>query len=136
VDKYLSRLLFKLRDGFEHVLNLIVAELLFAGKFLDLSLIFLDHSDFIVEATIHLCNMHVLVLLPDFIFFIKFVRFLTGCLPLLALLRFDDFIEGAVLSDGKVLKDSALVLIIMNQRSYQVECSIHNHQRATGLPIL
>jgi hypothetical protein len=24
----------------------------------------------------------------------------------------------------------------MNQRSYQVECSIQNHQRATGLPIL
>ena len=69
-----------------------MTEFLFASKLFNLSLILLDHSDFIIEAPIHLCNMHVLVFLPDFILFIKFVGFLTGSLPLLTFLRLDDFV--------------------------------------------
>jgi hypothetical protein len=80
--------------------------------------------------------VHILVLFPNFIFFVKLVRVLAGSLSLLALLGLNDFIKGAVLRNWKVLEDGTLVLIIMNQRGYQVESSIHYHQSAAGFSVL
>ena len=74
--------------------------------------------------------MHVLITFPDLVFLVKHVAFLAGSLFLfIAFLGFDDPIElPIIIVDRQILKDSALVLVIMNQRSYQVKCSVHDHQ--------
>ena len=60
---------------------------------------------------------------------------LTGSLLLLfAFLRLDDFIQLSILViDWQIFKDSTLVLVIMNQRSYQIKCPINDHQSPSGL---
>jgi hypothetical protein len=75
--------------------------------------------------------VHILVLFPDLILFIELVRVLAGSLSLLALLRLNDFIQGAVLRNRKVLEDGTLILIIMNQWRYQIKSTIHDHQSAS-----
>jgi hypothetical protein len=61
---------------------------------------------------------------------------LTGSLLLLfAFLRLDHSVQFSILVIyRKVFKDGALVLIIMNQRSYQIKSSINDYQCASGLP--
>jgi hypothetical protein len=61
---------------------------------------------------------------------------LTGSLLLLfAFLRLDHSVQFSILVIyRKVFKDGTLVLIIMNQRSYQIESPINDHQCASGLP--
>jgi len=62
--------------------------------------------------------------------------FTCGLLLLFAFLRFDHSVQLPILIIYRqVLKDSALVLVIMNQRSYQIERSINDHQSAAWLTI-
>ena len=57
-----------------------------------------------------------------------------GLLLLFAFLRFDHSVQLPILViNWEVFKDSALVLVIMNQRSYQIKCSINDDQCAAGL---
>jgi hypothetical protein len=56
-------------------------------------------------------------------------------LLLFAFLRFDNSVQFSILVIyRKVLKDGALVLIIMNQRSYQIKSPINDHQCSSRLP--
>ncbi len=57
-----------------------------------------------------------------------------GLLLLFAFLRFDHSIQLPILViNRKVFKDGTLVLVIMNQRCYQIKCSINDDQCAAGL---
>jgi hypothetical protein len=80
--------------------------------------------------------VHILVSFPDLIFLIEYMRVLTGSLLLLfAFLRFDNSIQFSILIiNRKVFKDGALVLIIMNQRSYHIKSPINDHQCSSRLP--
>jgi hypothetical protein len=56
-------------------------------------------------------------------------------LLLFAFLRFNHSVQFSILVIyRKVFKDGTLVLIIMNQRSYQIEGSINDYQCTSGLP--
>lgn len=65
------------------------------------------------------------------------MRVLTGSLLLLfAFLRFDHSVQLPIfVIYRQVLKDSALVLVIMNQWSYQIERSINDYQCPARLTI-
>ena len=55
-------------------------------------------------------------------------------LLLFAFLRLDDFIQLSIfVIDWQIFKDSTLVLVIMNQRSYQIKCPINDHQSPSWL---
>jgi hypothetical protein len=65
------------------------------------------------------------------------MRVLTSSLLLLfTFLRLNHSVQLSILIiNWKVLKDGALILVIMNQRSYQIERSINDHQCASGFPV-
>jgi hypothetical protein len=65
------------------------------------------------------------------------MRVLTGSLLLLfAFLRLNHSVQLSIfIIYWKVLKDGALILVVMNQRSYQIERSINDHQCSSGFPV-
>lgn len=77
--------------------------------------------------------MHIFVAFPNLIFLVKYMAVLTGCLLLFfTFLRFYDSVQFSIfVIDWEIFKDSTLILVIMNQRSYQIKCPINDHQGAT-----
>lgn len=131
---HLGFTLLGLWDQLQHVLDVVVMQVLLSRELLELGLVLHYQFDLIIQSAYDFGDVTSFVLLPYLVLVVQGALGLARCeLLVLALDRLNDLIKRTVLGHWQVVEHSALVLVVMNQGSDHVQRAIAYHKCPSGL---
>ena len=136
MNEHLRLPLLELRNSSQNLLNVIMMQLLLLRHFLHLQLILAKRLHFVMKKAQNLSDVHCLILLPNQILFVQFLRGFRSCLSLVTLLFRNYSLQIPILRYVQIVEDDTLIAVVMHQGRDKIKGPIQYQQCPSGLSII